>query len=99
VEQASLSSAEQPVADGRIDVTPGNGAMVTNWRGGYTNIAAGENYITSWNQTLPAVASLVGQNLFQLIAADITPAPFNQPPYPPDGDTDQDSCVVVGIEP
>jgi hypothetical protein len=37
----------------------------------------------------------VGLNEFRLFAADVTPAPYNQPPYPPAGDTDTDGCTIT----
>ena len=33
------------------------------------------------------------------MAEDVTPPPYNQPPYPPEGDSDSDSCVVTGVAP
>jgi hypothetical protein len=84
---------------GRINVTLANGTSYGNWRAGSTNIAAGSTYVTSWNQPIPALAPLVGDNLFRLVAADVTPAPWNQPPYPPAGDTDSDTATLTGIAP
>jgi hypothetical protein len=83
----------------RINVTIAGGASFSNWRGGYTNVAAGDAYVSAWNQNLPALGTLVGDNRFDLVAEDITPAPYNQPPYPPAGDTDTDSCMVTGVAP
>jgi len=51
------------------------------------NIEAGGSYFTSWYQSLPALGTLVGDNVFTIIAEDVTPSPYNQPPYPPAGDT------------
>ncbi len=82
-----------------INITLANGTSVTNWRRGYANIGAGSHYTTSWNQNLPLSLSLVGGNFFTLEAEDVTPAPFNQPPYPPSGDTDIDAGIVTGIKP
>jgi len=48
---------------------------------------AGGSYFTSWSQSLPALGTLVGDNIFTLVAEDVTPSPYNQPPYPPAGDT------------
>jgi hypothetical protein len=62
-------------------------------------VAAGDSYASSWNQTIPALTAVLGSNLFQLVAEDVTPAPYNQPPYPPAGDTDTSSCTVIGIAP
>ena len=84
---------------GRINVTLANGTSYGSWRAGSTNIAAGSIYVTSWNQPIPALAPLVGDNLFQLVAVDVTPAPWNQPPYPPAGDTDSDTATLTGIAP
>jgi len=81
----------------RININLASGASVSNWRGGYTNIAAGASYVTTWNQNFPALGSLVGDNEFVLVAEDVTPAPFNQPPYPPAGDADSHICTVTGL--
>lgn len=83
----------------RINITLANGTAVFNWRRGYANITAGSIYTTNWNQNIPLALSLVGNNLFTLEAEDVTPAPFNQPPYPPSGDTDVVAKVVTGIKP
>ena len=48
---------------------------------------------------MPALGSLVGDNIFTLRAEDVTPAPFNQPPYPAAGDTATAGCVVIGVAP
>lgn len=84
---------------GHIDATLANGGFIPNWRAGFTNIAAGDSYVTTWNQNLPALGTVFGDNVFQLVAEDITPAPYNQPPYPPAGDTDTATCTVTGIAP
>jgi hypothetical protein len=80
----------------RIDVTTADGHHYSNWRSGYTNISAGGSYSRSWNQNLPAVSALVGPNTFRLTGQDVTPSPYNQPPYPPAGDTDTDLVVITG---
>ena len=36
---------------------------------------------------------------FQLLGADTTPAPYNQPPYPAAGDTASALCTVTGVAP
>ncbi len=79
----------------RIDVTAGNGSFFANWRGGFTNIAAGSSFNSSFSVSLPALGSLVGSNIFAITAFDVTPAPFNQPPYPPAGNTCISAAVVV----
>jgi hypothetical protein len=84
---------------GRINLALGSGGQFSNWRGGYTNVAAGSSYVASWNQNLPALGSLLGNNVFTLVAEDITPAPYNQPPYPPSGDGATDACTVNASAP
>jgi hypothetical protein len=83
----------------RIDVTLGNGNHFPSWRAGFTNIAAEETYSTSWSQSLPALATVLGENYFHLVAEDVTPSPFNQPPYPPAGDTDTSWQTIVCFAP
>ncbi len=84
---------------GRINATLASGAYYGNWRAGYTNVDAGGSYVASWTQNLPALGSVIGNNLFELLAEDVTPAPYNQPPYPPAGDSATDSCTVTGVAP
>jgi hypothetical protein len=84
---------------GHVDVTLANGEHYSNYRAGYTNVAASDSYVTSWNTTIPALGSLIGDNVFTLVAEDVTSAPYNQPPYVPAGDTDTASCIVTGIAP
>ncbi len=33
------------------------------------------------------------------LPVDVTPVPYNQPPYPPAGDSDSSSCTVVANAP
>jgi len=42
---------------------------------------------------------VIGINIMTLVAEDVTPPPFNQPPYPASGDTAADICSVEGIAP
>jgi hypothetical protein len=84
---------------GSIHVTLASGAHYSNWRRGHTNVAGGDDFTVSWGQMIPAQGSLIGDNYFRLIAADITPAPYNQPPYPPAGDVNTQTCVVTGVAP
>lgn len=82
---------------GHIDATIANGLSFPDWRAGYAIVSGGDSFITSWNQTIPACGSLIGTNVFSLVAEDVTPAPYNQPPYPPAGNTDTDTCTVIGL--
>lgn len=83
----------------RIHLTLGGGGYIAGWRAGFTNVQAGDSYFAVWNQNLPALGSLVGDNIFQLAAEDVTPAPYNRPPYPAAGDTDSDTCAVSASAP
>lgn len=78
-----------------IDVTIGNGSFYFNWRNGWMNLSPGEVFSTSWPQNFPAYGSLVGANVFELIGEDVTPSPYNQPPYAFSSDTDTDTATVT----
>jgi len=84
---------------GRINVGLANGSTYANWRVGFTNVRVGESFTLSWAQNIPALASVIGDNEFSLLAEDVTPAPYNQPPYAPSGDTATDACVVTAAAP
>lgn len=84
---------------GRINVTLAEGAYFANWRAGYTNVAAGASHVSAWSTAIPALGALIGENVFQLSARDVTPSPYNQPPYPPTGDTCTDTCSVTAGAP
>jgi hypothetical protein len=94
VSLTNLTSENRRVA-GRLDMVIGNGTPYTNWRAGWTNLSPGETFSNMWNQNLPALGSLVGSNVFTLIGVDVTPAPYNQPPFAPSGDSDSDACTVI----
>ncbi len=96
---SNLYTEQSRRISGHIDVTLASAQLFTNWRAGFTNIAGGASYVTTWNQTIPAYGSVVGENVFQLLAQDVTPPPYNQPPYPPAGDTATATCTVTGIAP
>jgi len=99
IELQNLYTGQTRQIAGRINLTLGNGNSYSGWRAGYTNIAAGANYATSWSQQIPAVSRVLGTNTFELVAEDVTPAPYNQPPYPAAGDTAVDSCDVIAAAP
>jgi len=84
---------------GRVDVTLASGAHITSYRSGYTNLLPLERYEKWWSHNLPDVEILAGENAFLLTVMDVTPSPYNQPPFWPSGDTDMDSCTVTGIAP
>jgi hypothetical protein len=84
---------------GHLDASLAAGQFFPNWRAGYTNVAPGDSYVTSWVQNIPALGTVIGDNLFALVVEDVTPPPYNQPPYPPAGDTVSAGCAVVGMAP
>jgi len=84
---------------GRIDVQAASGAQIHNWRAGYTDVAAGASYVITWSTTIPYRPAVIGENIFTLVTEDVTPAPYNQPPYPAAGDTASDQCVVTAAAP
>jgi len=84
---------------GRIDAALADGHWFPGWRTGYTNVAGGAAFTTAWVTNIPALGSVIGDNTFSLVAEDVTPSPYNQPPYPPAGDTDTSVCTVTGAAP
>jgi hypothetical protein len=84
---------------GRIDLQLAGGVLFSNWRAGHTDVEGGTSYHARWNQGIPLLGSLVGDNVFLLTVQDVTPAPWNLPPYPTAGDTASDNCLLVGIAP
>lgn len=84
---------------GHIDLTLASGLFFPSWRAGFTNVAGGSSFTDNWGVNFPALGSVIGSNLFELVAEDVTPAPFNQPPYPSAGDTDSSTCTVIGVAP
>jgi len=83
----------------RIDVTLAGGAHFSNWRSGYTSIAPGSGFTTQFSLALPDSGTLVGEHTFRLLVEDVTPAPYNLPPYPPAGNTCTHTTVVTAYAP
>lgn len=83
----------------RIDLHLANGGHISGWRRGFANVAASAALSMSWNQNIPALGSLVGDNHFTMLAVDVTPAPWNQPPHWPSGDSDSQAATVTGVAP
>jgi len=83
---------------GHVDVTLANGEHYSNYKAGYTNVFPGVSKVFAWPQTL-SNGSSTGANVAVLVVEDVTPAPYNLPPYPPAGDTATASCTVTGIAP
>ncbi len=92
-------SDENRRAAARLQLQIASGSFFGSFRAGWTNLAPYETYNAVWNQNLPALGSLVGDNQFNLVGQDVTPVPYNQPPFAPAGDTASDSCTVTGSAP
>jgi parallel beta-helix repeat protein len=99
VTMASGSNDQTRRVAGRIDVTLASGGFVSSWRAGFTNLSPGEVFSSYWAQQLPALPALVGTNSFRLQAEDVTPPPYNQPPYPQAGATGTAVCTIEGFAP
>ncbi len=83
----------------RLDVHLANETYFRNWFAGNTNIAAGGLFEHSFVESIPFDTSVAGINEIVLVMEDVTPAPYNQPPYPAAGDTATAQCTVVGNAP
>lgn len=99
VTMTNLYSEQYRRLAGRIDVITGGGTSYSNYRSGYTDQPPGVSFETTWRQNIPAYPTMLGDTIFTLYGQDVTPAPFNHPPYPPAGDTASDVCTVTGIAP
>lgn len=85
-------------ASARIDLTLAGGRLISGWRSGYMNIQPNDGYETTILASIPLSFWTVGENRFRLVIEDTSPSPYNQPPYPPSGDTDTDLCIVTGCK-
>ncbi len=99
IELANAHETENRRLAARINVRLANNTAYTNWRSGYTNLRPLSSYTASWSQNLPALSALVGDNNFTLVVVDVTPAPYNQPPYAPSGDAEARACTITGYAP
>jgi hypothetical protein len=84
---------------GRIDVTLANGQTFTNWRTRVAELAPGGWDHNFWSQPIPAYSAFVGESVFRLVVEDVTPAPYNQPPYAAAGDRSTRTCIITGHAP
>ena len=84
---------------GRIDLLIASGASFGSWKAGWSNVGPLSSLVQSWNQPIPALGTLIGVNDFTLVAEDVTPAPYNQPPFPASGDTDRGTCSLTASAP
>jgi parallel beta-helix repeat protein len=81
-------------AAGRADLHFADGGTWTGWRSGFYNLMGQDREYISWSVDVPALPSLLGQLRIDLTVADVTPAPWNQPPYAPSGDEINKTCTV-----
>jgi hypothetical protein len=93
----NLDSGRPRRLAGAIDARLAGGQHLSRWREGWSDLLPGEPFVRHWIQDFPALGSLAGDNVFTLSAEDVTPAPFNQPPYPPSGAVASDVCTVTGF--
>jgi len=84
---------------GNMSVDTQGGYSIPSWFSGALTIAAGDTHSVGFYQQIPSHPTVIGVNTITVTGTDITAAPFNQPPYPPSGDTDVDDCTVTGIAP
>ncbi len=82
-----------------VNITLADGSHFSNWRAGSTVISSGNTFSMVWQKDIPLLGAVVGSNEFTVVAMDVTPVPYNQPPYLPSGAVDSDNCTVVGIAP
>jgi len=81
---------------GRLNVWLPGGQYYANYRGGSSTLSPLETWSTCWSQWFPDLPTLEGDIRFQLVVFDVTPSPYNQPPYPGSGDMATDQCTVTG---
>jgi len=75
------------------------GQYYSNWRSGVTTISPEVDFWDLWMLVLPDLWSFAGENQLLLSLEDVTPPPYNQPPYQPSGGTAFDTFIVTGIAP
>jgi len=95
---ANASYSRREIA-ARLDAQLPDGTIVENLAFSHRVFEAGETYQASWIKPLPNIDRLDGIVTFQLYALDVTPAPWNQPPYPPSGDSDTAELPIRIIVP
>ena len=89
------------VVHGRVDLETAGGLYLASISSGEVNLPAGvgEYYLASWVKPLPVRFATVGLNRYHVLMTDISPPPFNQPPYPPSGSAAGDNCTVLATIP
>lgn len=82
---------------GHLDLSLGNGVEYGNWRSGWVELGPEGWSHQTWNQPIPALFAFHGNSEFRLVTEDVTPAPYNQPPYLASGDVSSRFCTVSGV--
>jgi len=85
--------------DGRIDLLYGGGMQVQNWRFLAVELDPFSSWDRCWTNEIPDFQSLVDKNIARLRVVDVTPPPYNQPPYPPSGSTAESVCYFWAVLP
>lgn len=93
------SPAVERTAAINIGLRAAGGPYYPNWRTGTATITPDVDTLEIWNMVLPDSWSMVGENQLLLRLVDITPPPYNLPPYQPSGGTATDTFIFTGIEP
>jgi hypothetical protein len=92
------SPAVERTAAINIGLRTAGGPYYPNWRTGTATITPDVDTLEIWNMVLPDSWSMVGENQLLLRLVDITPPPYNLPPYQPSGGTAIDTFIFTGIE-
>jgi len=87
------------VVDGKIDLWLGGGSPYYNWRFRAVSLAASGTWNQCWNNQVDDLQTLEEKNIVRLTVVDVTPPPYNQPPYPPSGATATDVTWFWGDRP
>ena len=85
--------------DGTIDLLLGSGEPLYSWRVQNVVIEPNGRWDRCWVNEAFDLQSLEGKNIARLRAVDVTPPPYNQPPYPPAGSTAEATCFFWGMQP
>ncbi len=85
--------------DGHIDLLLGSGEPLYEWRIRAVALPPLGSWEQCWNNQVLDLQSLEEKNIARLRVVDVTPPPYNQPPYPPSGSTAQDVCFFWGESP
>jgi len=83
----------------RVERRLADGSYDPNYRSGWNNVEPDGSHERCWDEFFPAEVGMVGTSTYHIYLADVTPAPYNQPPFPSSGDTATASCTIVGKKP